>query len=585
MEDQTKDLRDYIDAFRRRRKSILSIAGVILVISVAVALLWPPTYRSTATILIEEQEIPQDLVRSTITSFAAQRIQTISQTVMTRANLMQIIDKYNLYHKKRRYDTTEEILDRMRNDINVDMINANVIDPRTGRPTSATIAFNLSFDGEGPVVTQKVASELTTLYLNENLKKREEKASETYDFLSTEADKLRSHITDLEARLAAFKEKNAGRLPELVPLNMQLRERTEGQLRDVENQLRSLDDRKFYLEGQLALLNPMSPIAGDNGEAVPDPATRLKMLKSRYVSLSAKYAPDHPDVVRVRREIEALEKQVGSVNSASEQAKELTKLRSELAAAREKYSPDHPDVIRLTKAVEAQEAALKQQQASPESIAAKEKPDNPAYVTLQAQLEGIKTEYESLTARHDQLNAKLTEYDKRLQQSPDVERNYSMLNRDYRNSAARYQEIRRKQDEAQIGQELEKERKGERFSLIDPAQLPEEPVTPNRPVIFLLGLVLSIGCGAGYAAVAESLDSSVRGPRSVAAALQAAPLSVIPYLQNSDDLARTIKTKRIVIAVFAGSFVALLLLVHFFWIPLDVLWFKGLRKAGDFIGS
>ena len=109
--------------------------------------------------------------------------------------------------------------------------------------------------------------------------------------------------------------------------------------------------------------------------------------------------------------------------------------------------------------------------------------------------------------------------------------------------------------------------------------------TPNRPVIFLLGLVLSIGCGAGYAAVAESLDSSVRGPRSVAAALQAAPLSVIPYLQNSDDLARTIKIKRIVIAVFAGSFVALLLLVHFFWTPLDVLWFKGLRKAGDFIGS
>ena len=584
MEEQIKDLSDYIDAFRRRRKSILTVTGVIFVISVFVAMLWPPTYRSTATILIEEQEIPQDLVRSTITSFAAQRIQTISQTVMTRANLMQIIEKYGLYKKKRRYETTEEILDRMRKDIDVEMINADVIDPRTGRPTPATIAFTLSFNGETAGVTQKVATELTSLYLNENLKNREEKASETYDFLSTEADKLKSHITDLEAQLAAFKEKNAGRLPELVPFNMQVRERTESQLRDVENQLRALDDRKFYLEGQLAQINPLSPVVNDEGLRVPDSVTRLKMLKSQYIEATAKYAPDHPDVVRLHREIEALEKQTGSVNSSAEQAKQLEKLRSELAAAREKYSPDHPDVIRLTKAVAAQEAALKQQ-AAPKKEATAQEPDNPAYITLQAQLEGIKTEYQSLTAQREQLKIKLDEIEKRLQQSPEVERSYAILNRDYRNSVARYQEIKKKQNEAQIGQQLEKERKGERFSLIDPPQLPEQPVKPNRPVIFLLGLVLSVGCGAGYAAVGESLDSSVRGPRSVAAALEAAPLAVIPYLQNSDDLARTIKTKRIVIAVFAGSFVALLLLVHFFWIPLDVLWFKGLRKASDVIGS
>ena len=583
MEEQTKDLRDYIDTFRRRRKSILSVAGAIFVIGVFVAMLWPPTYRSTATILIEEQEVPPDLVRSTITSFATQRIQTISQTVMTRANLMQIIEKYDLYRKKRKYETTEEILDRMRKDINVDMINADVIDPRTGRPMPATIAFTLSFDGVSPDVTQKVASELTTLYLNENLKNRQEKASETYDFLSTEADKLKKHIGDLETQIADFKKKNAGRLPELLQFNMQLKERTESDLRDVDTQMRALDDRKFYLEGQLALLNPMSPVVGDSGETVPDPATRLKMLKSRYVSLSAKYAPDHPDVVRVHREIEALEKQVGSVNSAPEQAKELTKLRSELAAAREKYSPDHPDVVRLTKAVAAQEAALTQQKTAPETEAAKEKPDNPAYVTLQAQLEGIKTEYQALTAKRETLKAKLTDYEKRLAQSPEVERNYSMLHRDYQTSIVRYQDIKRKQNEASMGQELEKERKGERFSLIDPPQLPEQPVKPNRPVIIILGFLLSIGSGVGFAAVGESMDSSIRGSRGVVAVLEAAPLSVIPYLNNSNDLARAKKTRRIVIAVFASGFVLFLLLVHLFWTPLDVLWFKGLRKADDVI--
>jgi succinoglycan biosynthesis transport protein ExoP len=584
MEEQVKDLRDYIDAFRRRRKAIFFVAAVVFVISAIIALLWPPTYRSTATILIEEQEIPQDLVRSTITSFASERIQTISQTVMTRANLLRIIDKYDLYHKQRRYNTTEDILDRMRKDINMDMINADVIDPRTGRPTAATIAFSVSYDGEGPGVTQKVANELTTLYLNENVKKREEKASETYDFLSTEADRLKSHISDLEAKLATFKEKNAGRLPELVGLNMQLRERTEGELRDVEGQLRALDDRKFYLEGQLAQINPLNPIIGDNGQPVPDPVTRLKMLRSQYLSATAKYAPDHPDVVRLRREIDSLEKQTGSVNSSAEQAKELAKLRAELAAAREKYSPDHPDVIRLTKAVAAQEAALKQQP-DPATEAAKQTPDNPAYITLQAQLEGIKTQRESLTAEHERLKAKLTEYEKRLAESPEVERNYAMLNRDYQSSVTRYQEIKAKQNEAQIGRELEKERKGERFSLIDPPQLPEQPVKPNRPAIIFLGLVLSIACGIGYAVIGESMDSSIHGARAAAGVLEAAPLSVIPYLRNDEDIARAKRIKKIVVLTVASSLVLFLALVHFFWTPLDVLWFRGLRKVDTVVGG
>src|SRR3989344_5019748 len=130
MEEQTKDLKDYLGAFRRRRGSILITAAVILAVSVLAALLWPPTYRSMATILIEEQEVPPDLVRSTITSYAEQRIQQINARVMTRANLMEIVEKYNLYASKRRYETTEEIMERMREDIKLDTLSADVIVPR-----------------------------------------------------------------------------------------------------------------------------------------------------------------------------------------------------------------------------------------------------------------------------------------------------------------------------------------------------------------------------------------------------------------------------------------------------------------------
>jgi len=584
MEEQTKDLRDYLDAFRRRRTSILITGACIFTISVLVAMLWPPTYRSTATILIEEQEVPPDLIRSTITSFATQRIQTISQTVMTRANLMQIIEKYDLYHDKRRLETTDEILERMRKEVNVEMINADVIDPRSGRPTPATIAFTLSYDGENAETTQKVANELTSLYLSENLKNRTEKSAETYTFLSAEADKLREHITELETQMAAFKEKHAGSLPELATLNRQLLERTEAEMRDVENQLRALDDRKFYLEGQLASINPLSPMVGESGQMSLDPVTQLKALRSDYINATAKYSPDHPDVVRLRRQIEGLEKQTGAVNSSTEQAKELATLRTELAAAREKYSAEHPDVIRLTKAVAAQEEALKQKPA-PETAVAKEKPDNPAYLNFQAQLEGIKSQMQAYIAQREKLKVKLAEYEKHLQQTPEVERNFLVLNRDYENSVRRYQELKAKQSEAQVGQELEKERKGERFSLIDPPQLPEKPVKPKRPVIIILGLLLSMAGGVGFAAMAESMDSSVRGERGVTAVLEFPPLSVIPYLQNSEDLARAEKTKQIVIAAVTGSFVILLLLIHFLWTPLDVLWFRGLRKVDTVIGS
>src|SRR5258708_6012839 len=200
MEEQTKDFTDYLQMFRRRRKPMLLAAGCLLLVAAAVALLWPPAYRSSATILIEEQEIPQDLVRSTISSYADQRIQVISQQVMTRANLMQIVEKYKLYAGYRRTHTTEETLERLRKDIKLDILRADVIDPRSGGRTTATIAFTLSYDGETSVGAQKMANELVSLYLDENIKNRKQKTAETSGFFTDEATRLSDHITHVPKR-------------------------------------------------------------------------------------------------------------------------------------------------------------------------------------------------------------------------------------------------------------------------------------------------------------------------------------------------------------------------------------------------
>lgn len=584
MEEQTKDLKDYLVALRRRKKQILTTIGILAVISVLVALLLPPVYRSTATILIEEQEIPAELVRSTITSYADQRVQVISQQVMTRANMMQIIEKYNLYPRKRQLETTEEILERMRKDIKFNMVSADVIDRRSGQKTMAAIAFTLAYDGETAAGAQKVASELTSLYLNENLKSRQQKSSETSSFLADEASKLSEHISEIEQKLAAFKEKHLGSLPELATLNLQLRDRADTESMEVDRQISMAEERKFYLDGQLAQIKPNSPMMSASGERIYDSDERLKTLQAQYASLSGIYSSNHPDVVKMRREMEALKKETGGDGDMQEQAKQLTRMRSDLATMREKYSDDYPDVVKLKKAIAALEESHKKTVATGSDAPKFKKPENPVYISLQSQLESANSELKTLRTKRADLKAKMASYESRLEKAPQVEREYLDLNRDHENSVHRYQEIKAKLMEAEVAQQMEKDSKGERFSLIDPAQLPEKPHSPNRPAILLLGMILSLGGGVAYAGVLESMDSSIKSSKMLSALLNAPLLSVIPYMENSEDRRKKTKLKTsLVLGVIAGI-TLIALLIHFLWVPLDVLWYKILRKLDILLG-
>ena len=577
IEEQNKNLQDYFNALKRRRAQLAAIMVIVFGLGVIVAIAWPPTYRAAATILIEEQQIPSELVQSTVTSYASQRIQTISQRVMTRSNLMDIVQKYDLYSDERKRETTEEILERVRDDIKLEMISAEVVDPRTGRPMAATIAFSLAFNGSQPEQVQKVANELTTLYLQENIKTRASKAQETLTFLSDEADRLNQQIVTLEKRLADFKEANAGSLPELQPLLREQIERTDREIMDGATQIRSLEDRRFYLQGQLGQLDPY-------GQDVNlSPGARLKALRTQYASTIARYSPDHPDVIRLKKEIESLERETGEVNPRESLLEQIAALKTELASTREKYSSEHPDVVRLTRELAGLEKTLA---ATPEGSTSSNQrsPDNPAFVTLQAQLNATDNEIRSLQKKRDQLEAKRADYEQRLTAIPKVEGEFRTLTRDLQNASIKYQEIKSKQMQAQVAQQLETESKGERFTLIDPPVLPEEPIKPNRPAIVFLSLVLAIGAGLGFAAIAESMDSTVRGAKGMAATLMVAPLAVIPYLANDKETARQ-KRKRRLIVVGAVAVVCLgVLLVHLFFAPLDVLWFRALRKATKVTG-
>lgn len=577
-----KSLQDYLAMLRRRRILIAGIASLVVLGTVIVALSLPPLYRASATILIEQQEIPTDLVRSTVSSYADQRIQSINQRVMTRGNLLDIIRKYDLYPEERRTQPLESVVERMRNDIQMKMLSADVMDPRSGRPMQATIAFTLSYQNETPQLAQKVANEITSLYLNENLATRRQMASQATDFLTEEADRVSAQISDLEKQLAGFKEKNVERMPELMQFNMQLAERMDRELGDVEQNLRAANERRIYLKSQLALVNPRGALYGDDGGRILGPIDRLKTLRAQYISASAVYSPDHPDLIRMRKEIASLEAETGSSgSSAKELDASLTAARTDLAEARKRYGNAHPDVRRLEQQVAALEAALAKQPASAERKKLPEDAiDNPAYIQLQAQLQAADAEIGSMQRKKTELQSKIQDLDQRIATAPLVEQQYRELTRDYDNAWAKYKELKAKQTEAKLAESLETERKGERFTLIEPPELPEKPFKPNRKLILLVGLVLAVMLGAGGGLLAESLNNTVRSDGDIGSVFNAPPLAAIPYIVTAAEQRRHAMVKAGVVTGVVLTAILIAVWINVAVMPLEVAWFAGLRRFG-----
>jgi uncharacterized protein involved in exopolysaccharide biosynthesis len=556
-ERQILDLNDYLVVLKRRKVHLILPVVIVFLITAGIAFGLPAIYRSTATILIEQQDIPQDLVRSTVTSYATERIQTISQRVMTRDNLRAIVEKYNLFPETKQSDDIDEIISHMRENIEIQMVSADVVDPKSGREGKATIAFDLSFQSSKPEAAKMVVDDLVSLYLQENIRIRSQMAAETSAFLSEEANRLSAHIAELEAKLAEYKEKNVGQLPQLMQMNMNLMDRTERELEDTEREISNMDERKVYLESQLAQLEP------NTGES---PEGRLRALQMAYLKASAIYSPDHPDILSMRREIDTLKAQIGSTDNTRNYEQQILKVQADLAAAREKYSEDHPDVVALKKSLATLNEELSQSRSNGNSVVTDSfQPDNPAYVSTKTQLESLKISLASMQQRRDRLKAKLAEYEDRIVQTPKVEQQGVAIGREYDNSVQKYHEIKQKLLEAQVAEQLENENKGERFSLIEPPFVPTSPYKPNRFGILLLGTVLSLVTGLGFAATAEYLDQTVRGSRGVSLLMGSPPIAAVPFIKVEEVLPQSRNRMMLVGVVVLTVLILGLLMIQAFW--------------------
>jgi polysaccharide chain length determinant protein (PEP-CTERM system associated) len=455
---------------------------------------------------------------TTVTSYAEERLQTINQRVMSSTKLLEIINRFNLYADLKEKWTTEEIVDRMRKQIKFETISANIIDRRTGNPTAATIAFSLAYEGKEPAVVQQIANVLASLYLEENLRVREQQTTGASKFLEDEMKSVQASLAGLDAKLAVFKQKNLNSLPELSQTNLQELDRTEREIDQMNDRLRTLKQQEGYLQTQLASI-PSDSATSDK--------TRLQELRVKLVELKSRYSDEYPDVKKTKSDVATLEKQLR-------------------ASGHENLS----------------------------------KPDNPAYVTLSSQLTSTQAEIDSVKRQVAMLQNKKDGYRGRIEASPRVEEGYRTILSERNNMQAKYDDLMKKYMEAKVAHGMEKEQMGERFTLIDAAKLPEKPVSPNIPAILLIGLILGIGAGAGVASLQEYNDQSVRGFDELARVTGFPVLASIPEIINQEDISARKKTFRKVAAGVGIAVIAGLLIFHFFVMDLDVFWARLMRRMG-----
>lgn len=529
--DYPMGLRDYWTILLRRKWHFLLPTLVVVAAALALAFALPPTYRSEATILIERQTIPANLVASTVTSYVQEQIQQIRQRIVTHENLREIAKEFQLYPDEIASDPSG-VMARLREQIQVQMVDVQAADPDRAGTRVATIAFTVAFEADNPTTAQAVTAELADRFLTYNKVSRQEQAAEVSQFLEREAEVIKSELATLEESLAAYKQEELRQLPELMSMNLQLYERTEQAIDQTEERIRGLRDRIDSTRAELSLTEPYEEVVTEEGTTLMSASDRLSSLTAQYLRASSRYSASHPDVMRLSREIRVLAEQTGSSARADELMSELVNLQEQLRQARQKYSDDHPEVTRLERSVAAVQRGFQSTLIdASDSQTLSRPPDNPRYVALQTQLQSNETNLQAEQTKLEDLNAKLAEYEERLYQTPVVERDYKSLSRGYDNALRKFAELKDKQLQARIAQELEGGSSGEEWVLASGAFTPMLPESPNRIGIALLGCLFGVAAGIGMVVVAEYLDTSIRSARMIVSALGVPPLAIIPQIE------------------------------------------------------
>jgi uncharacterized protein involved in exopolysaccharide biosynthesis len=505
-------LTDYMHAFRRRRQVFLFIFIAVVTVAVLLAVSPPDYYRSGAEFRIDLEGPNVNLLETVaLTNYADQYVTTLQRSVLTADNLRSWLEEFNVFAEYRDEMTERELIELMRNSIRLELVFTTVIDERAGRNVDLITGFRPVFTADSPEATYNVAKNLAKQFLAEDRFSRTQRAAAASSFLRQQIEAREVEIAELEKKAAQFKEENAGKLPELLFLNMTVLERTERDIEDVQMDIQNLQEDRIFRQSQLEEIRQNSASA-----------ERLQQLEDDYLRAISLYGPDHPDVIRIKRQVAAL---IGT-ERGSASTLELEQLRMNLAEARQKYAEEHPDIKRLRRRIESIESGQSGTFSSGDQL-------NPRYLQLRASVNAIDAKLAGLRTRSYKLQQKLEDYEARIATTPEVERQFQALDRELQTAKLAFNDLRQRLAQAQQTESFEAGELGARLTQVSPAYAPDRPAGPPRLAITALGVFLAISLAGGVAIAMELMDSTVRGRRDILTVLRTQPIVVVPIIENS----------------------------------------------------
>jgi len=471
-----------VEVARRRKWLIILPALLVGVIGAAIVTYLPNVYRSETLILVVPQRVPESYVRSTVTARIEDRLQSISQQILSRTRLEQIVTDFNLYAKERADQALmEDIVEQMRTrDIGIDIIKGD--------------AFRVSYEANDPRTAMRVTERLASLFIDESLRDREVLAEGTSQFLATQLDEARRQLVLTETKFQDFQRAHNGELPAQMSANLQGQHNAEMALQTLGEDLNRDRERRLLLERQVTDLietpveKPADPTRPEMAQTLED---ELRLAEQALLAVELKLKPEHPDVKKQRRAVEELKARV-----------KAQQLEGTLTS-------------RPTAAITIDPAKRRR------------------LIEARADLDNLDRQIQAKLSEQSRLQGMVGMYQGRIEATPVREAELAALTRDYETQQQTYRGLLQKKEESQISANLEKRQIGEQFKVLDPARLPEKPASPDRQRLYLIAALVALAVGLGLAALAEFFDKSLRNEADVRAALNLMVLATVPMIRDA----------------------------------------------------
>jgi succinoglycan biosynthesis transport protein ExoP len=489
------NLQQYVDVVRRRHMYFLIpfFLGWLVVWSASWVL--PSRYKSGTLILVEQPSMPKDYVTPNITDDLQARLASITQQILSRTRLLHIIDQLNLYADKRGRVNDDELVERMRKDIEIELV-------RDAR--NQITSFNIFYSSHDPHLAQQVTGELTNLFISENLELRQQKSEDTTKFLGQQLETARQNLAEQEEKVRVYKDQHLGELPSQLTSNVQILSGLQSQLQSEEDGLNADRQQSAYLQSMLEQSRSLQRTtkSGD-GTPVGIPALDLELdkLRAQLADLSSHYTDRHPDVRKLKDQIAKTEKM-------REQA--LANLKAGATTASGSGNP-------------------------PASTTDDVDSGSSATIQLQGQLKANQIDMTNKEHEIAALKAKIDDYQRRLNEEPAREQQFADLTRGYEQSKANYDELLKKKNSSQMATSMELLQQGEHFQMIDPPSLPMKPDFPNRLKFCGFGLGIGIALGGALAGGTEFLDDRLHNEKALKELLPVAVISQIPPITSPHE--------------------------------------------------